>query len=144
MSKRKITLSFLIDPQTGRYHIEEVVSDKEDVLIGSGDDCDIQIPDGRRAGISRKHLIICPYDKPGPTISDQNSRYGTYLNGHRIAPITKHPIKNKDSFGLGDIYTFDVNISREREKVKRSFLYEARLKFYALRRGYNGRKTKTN
>lgn len=62
--------------------------------------CNILFPDNVR-GISRVH---CSVEKKGNqfVITDLGSSYGTFLNGNKLQPNVPVPLKNGDSFYLGD------------------------------------------
>ena len=64
-------------------------------LIGSQDDCDIQIPDNT---ISRRHASLSLQKGLSPTIEDLDSLNGIFLNG---APAQKSELKDGDRLMLG-------------------------------------------
>ena len=72
---------------------------KEVFTIGSGSDND-GVMDFPMLGLSRKHCQIeCKDGKF--TVEDCNSMNGTYVNGKRLLPGVKTPIKGGDQMRLG-------------------------------------------
>lgn len=67
--------------------------------IGRGVDCQIQYPSDSR-GISRRQCSFTLDNKKIAYIRDENSSFGTYVDGNRLNPMVWYPIKsgNKISF----------------------------------------------
>ncbi|PDW03552.1 FHA domain-containing protein [Candidatus Viridilinea mediisalina] len=66
-------------------------------LIGRGSCCAVRV---QRDGVSRQHAIISRcldvYQ-----IADQQSSFGTFLNGERLAPLTSYRLSGNALIGLG-------------------------------------------
>jgi pSer/pThr/pTyr-binding forkhead associated (FHA) protein len=61
-----------------------VFHEPERIMIGRGDDCEIQVPsDDQHRDISRHHCVL-EIDPPRVFISDLDSTNGTFVNGDRI------------------------------------------------------------
>ena len=71
--------------------------DREEILVGRGSDCQIQIKDPK---VSRKHAKIKV--KTGQlTIEDLGSSHGVLINGERV---NDSQLKDGDSLQIGDSY----------------------------------------
>jgi DNA-binding winged helix-turn-helix (wHTH) protein len=64
---------------------------KDKMLLGRGESCDIMIPTHE---ISREHIAFQRSESGAYTISDLNSRNGTWVNGERVND--KHLLKDAD------------------------------------------------
>lgn len=102
------TLSLLVHDHDGKFDIE-LLNNKTEMLIGRRDqhnfnfpDVDLALYDGHTKGVSRLHASL-KWDKDIPLvyITDLNSRYGTLLNGSRIAPNKPHVLSEGDTIQLG-------------------------------------------
>jgi hypothetical protein len=56
--------------------------------------------DGFALGVSRQHVMIRPA-RNGYEVIDLNSRNGTWLNEHRLAPDRPYPLNNRAQLRLG-------------------------------------------
>ncbi len=68
---------------------------KEDVLVGRGSTCDIQIPD---PAVSRRHFRL-RYAQGAWFLQDQNSTGGTFINGQKVMARRLQP---NDEIRVGD------------------------------------------
>jgi len=96
-------------------NIIPLVFNEQSFIIGRFDSnigcklCDFEFEPATKA-VSRRHAEI-ELSEPGFTITDLNSRAGTFLNGEKILPGNKSFIKHGDqiSFGTaGADYVFEV------------------------------------
>ena len=72
-----------------------------DVSIGRSEDCDLVIEDET---VSSSHAIYRPAPKTGePSIMDQESTNGTFVNGHRMLPFKFFLIQDGDVISFGDV-----------------------------------------
>src|SRR3989304_5914687 len=78
----------------GKYANQFWVLDKDSVILGRDDVCDIVIPERQ---ISRQHVRIFCKDRQYH-IEDLDSRNGTWLNGQRIEDI--HELFDGDEIHL--------------------------------------------
>ena len=60
--------------------VQRFAVDRSEMLIGSGDDCDIQLP---YAGVGRQHARVLSGDAE-VEIEDLGSRKGVVVNGKRV------------------------------------------------------------
>lgn len=75
------------------------------VLLGRGKKGNtIAYPDDplRAKGISRRHCAFYVDAKGRLFVQDQNSRYGTFLNGKRLAPSVWYQVPDRQSVVVGD------------------------------------------
>jgi|GEM_PF-4779207 len=85
---------------------ESFALDTAVIAVGRGEGQDIRID---HPSLSRQHLTI--YNEDGVlSIVDENSLYGTQLNGMRILPNIRTDINNRDEIQLADVVTFRVEI----------------------------------
>ncbi len=73
----------------------EILINKEEFLIGRGNDCDLRLTE---AEISRHHCILRTRGL-GTILQDLGSSNGTYLNGHRV--ISQAALNPGDLLKLG-------------------------------------------
>ena len=75
------------------------------VMLGRGKSGNmIAYPDNPQLskGISRRHCAFYVDGKGVLYIQDQNSRYGTYLNGKRLAPSVWYQVTGRQAIAVGD------------------------------------------
>ena len=65
--------------------------------VGRADDCDLQLP---TTTVSRQHALITTADDHW-FVEDRGSFNGTLLNGARIQPGVRLPLRHGDRLGLG-------------------------------------------
>lgn len=63
------------------------------ISIGRGTDCQIQYPSNSR-GISRRQCSFTMDNKKIAYVRDENSKYGTFMDGRRLNPMEWQPVKN--------------------------------------------------
>ena len=78
---------------------EQYLVNKEQFTIGSGPDNDCVI-DYPSLGLSQNHCVI-EYADGAYTLTDRNSANGTFVNGRRLLPGVKTPIRDGDQIRLG-------------------------------------------
>ena len=86
---------------TYRFHgrSKTVKFSRPRVLIGRGLDCDLVIGG---TDVSRKHAAI-EREQDGWTISDLESRHGTFVNRGKIHPGQKQALKPDDVIQIGTV-----------------------------------------
>lgn len=98
----------IVNGMNGMFANQSFPTDRGALVFGrSASSCNILFPDNTK-GISRMH---CKIEQNGAmcTIIDLGSSYGTFLNGMKIQPYAATPLKNGDTFYLGDksnLFTF--------------------------------------
>lgn len=87
----------------------EVTIRQQDQMVGSDEkSCPVALP---YKGISRKHFSILSKVNAGHTehfIRDENSRFGTQLNGQELEKRKYYPLRIGDRITLANRYTFEV------------------------------------
>ena len=78
----------------GKYANQYWALDKDSVILGRDDVCDIVIPERQ---VSRQHIRVCREEKQY-YVEDLDSRNGTWLNGQRIEG--KHELFDGDEIQL--------------------------------------------
>jgi hypothetical protein len=74
---------------------------KDRITVGRAGACDVTLPD---RSVSKMHAIFWPHeDLSRWSLSDAESRNGTWLNDERLAPKQRVPIKPGDTLRLGDV-----------------------------------------
>ena len=91
----------IVNGMNGMFANQSFPTDRGALVFGrSTSSCNVLFPDNAK-GISRMH---CKIEQNGAvcTIVDLGSSYGTFLNGMKIQPYAATPLKNGDTFYLGD------------------------------------------
>lgn len=75
------------------------------ITIGRGTDCQVRYPSHSR-GISRRQCSFTMDNRKTVYVRDENSTYGTFVDGKRLDPMDWHPVKsgNKISFAQEEYY----------------------------------------
>jgi len=68
---------------------------KAEVVVGRGDEADVQLPD---ATVSRKHVVLTL--ESGNFVLTNESQAGTTVNGHSV---TRHELNNGDEIQMGEV-----------------------------------------
>lgn len=87
-------INFFIDFDSGEKNYERVidVSNIQSIKIGGSDNCDIHIQDR----LLEKDSILLTYKNREYSITDNNTKYGVYVNGKRIKNSSR--LNNQDFF----------------------------------------------
>lgn len=87
---------------------------RDGFTVGRSDDCDLTIA---RATVSRTHALVTEGEERW-FVEDRGSFNGTFLNGERIQPGVRLPLRHGDRIGLGDesvVFSWPAqNADRER------------------------------
>lgn len=85
----------------GQYANQMMPLDRGALIFGrNAASCNVLFSDSTR-GVSRMHCKV-EQSAMGATITDLGSSYGTFLNGMKIQQYVPIPLKNGDSFYIGD------------------------------------------
>ncbi len=95
MHQHDLTLEF-IEPDKSTQ--TRTFDGPADLVVGRGDDCDIQLPKDQVHSLVSRHHCAFQIDPPAIRVRDLGSRNGTYLNGVNIGqrPST-YPIDDEES-----------------------------------------------
>lgn len=84
---------------------------REQLLLGRGDDVDIQILD---AGLSRRHAILhCDFEKKRFSVEDLESHNGTTVNGARLQGMRLLKLGDKLQLGMSTVLRFSSDSEPE-------------------------------
>ena len=85
-------------------------------LIGRGSTCVLNMPD---SSISRCHAVISHQAHTGFFLTDVGSTNGTWVNGAKLTPRTRHTLKDGDLLRFGN-FKVELFISDRHQKIKRN------------------------
>lgn len=88
-----LRLEALVGPQVAAI----VAQPGAELILGRSSACQVQLPD---SAVSRRHASI-QQGPDGWSISDLDSRHGTFVNGARVVPGQPSPVRDGDVVGIG-------------------------------------------